>query len=116
MKQQRQAQQDQAANALKQQELQMKDQHTQMQIASNEKLKMLELNSRGAAEQAKARQSNLQSMAEGQAHQADMLGKFAQARAKETEALMKQRELAARTQAHQAAAMRPPAPPTQSPF
>ena len=113
MKQQRQAQQDQATNQLKAQELQMKDQHERMKIQSNEQLKMLELNARGTAEQAKARQSNLQSMAEGQAHQADMLGKFAQARAKETEALMKQRELAARTQAHQAAAMRPPAPPAR---
>lgn len=108
MKQQRQAEQDKATNALKAAELQMKDQHEKMKLASNERIKAMELNSRGMADAAKARQTNQQSIAETQAHQADMLGKFADARADVATAELKQRELHARM-------LRPAPPPAQRP-
>jgi hypothetical protein len=115
MKQSRQAQQDQAANALKAQEIQTIDQREKMKIASNERLKMMELNSRGADEAAQARRTNLQAMAESQSHQADMLGTIAKARADEQTNVLKQRELASRTLLNMHKAQQPPVPP-RGPF
>ena len=115
MKQSRQAQQDQAANALKAQEIQTIDQREKMKIASNERLKMMELNSRGADEAAQARRTNLQAMAESQSHQADMLGTIAKARADEQTNVLKQRELASRTLLNMHKAQQPPMPP-RGPF
>jgi hypothetical protein len=116
MKQNRQAQQDQAANALKAQEIQTIDEREKMKIASNERLKMMELNSRGADEAAKARRTNLQAMAESQSHQADMLGTIAKARADEQTNVLKQRELASRTLLNIQKAQHPPVPPARGPF
>jgi hypothetical protein len=110
MKNQRQAQKDQADTQLKAQELQMRDQHEKMKIQSNEQLKLLELRGRNAADEAKAQQTNAKAMAEGQAHQADLIATVAKARADEQTNALKQRELAARTQAHLIKAAQPPAP------
>jgi len=110
MKNQRQAQKDQADTQLKAQELQMRDQHEKMKIQSNEQLKLLELRGRNAADEAKAQQTNQKAMAEGQAHQADLIATVAKARADEQTNALKQRELAARTQAHLIKAAQPPAP------
>ncbi len=116
MKNQRQAQKDQADTQLKAQELQMRDQHEKMKIQSNEQLKLLELRGRNAADEAKAQQTNQKAMAEGQAHRADLLSTIAKARADEQTNALKQRELFARTQASMIKAAQPPAPSQRGPF
>lgn len=75
IKQARQAEKDKADTVLKQAELQMKDRHEQMKVASNEKLKLIELQAKKQDEAAKAQQTNMKMMADREKHQADMVGK-----------------------------------------
>jgi hypothetical protein len=75
IKQQRQAQKDQADTALKQQELAMKDQHEKMKIQAQLQIEGLKYQQGQQSDAAKAQQTNQKTMAEREAHQADMVGK-----------------------------------------
>ena len=70
IKQDRQREADKATLALKQQELQMRDQHEQAKIASNEKIKMAELMSRSQDDESRANLTNLKAMNDREKHQA----------------------------------------------
>jgi len=72
------AQQKDAQDAqLKQQEMQMRDNHEKMKIASNEKIKLADLQAKQGDGEAKSRQVNLKAMADREKHQADMIEKQA---------------------------------------
>jgi hypothetical protein len=75
LKQQRQGEKDKADLTLKAQELQMKDQHEKMKIASNERIKAAELAAKQRDEEAKAQATNIKAMAEREKSQMDILGK-----------------------------------------
>jgi hypothetical protein len=77
LKQQRQAEKDKADNKMKQQELAMRDRHEVMKIQSAENLKQMELQQRNRDDAAKAARTNQEAMAEGEAHQMDMVRKQA---------------------------------------
>ena len=62
---------------LKQQEMQMRDNHEKMKIASNEKIKLADLQAKQGDGEAKSRQVNLKAMADREKHQADMIEKQA---------------------------------------
>jgi hypothetical protein len=75
LKQQRQGEKDKADLTLKAQEMQMKDRHEQMKIASNERIKAAELAAKQRDEEAKAQATNIKAMAEREKSQMDILGK-----------------------------------------
>ena len=78
MKQDRQREADKATLQLKQQELQMRDQHEQAKIASNEKIKMAELMSRSQDDESRANLTNLKAMNDREKHQSDHDGEASQ--------------------------------------
>jgi hypothetical protein len=66
---------NQADVALRQAELQMKDQHEKMKIQSQQQIEFAKLQSKHADDAAKAAQTNQKAMTEREAHQADLIGK-----------------------------------------
>ena len=78
IKQDRQRETDKATLQLKQQELQQRDQHEQMKIQSNEKIKMAELMSRSQDDESRANLTNLKAMNDREKHQSTMMEKQAQ--------------------------------------
>jgi hypothetical protein len=121
LKQQRAKEKDQADIQLKVQELQMKDQHTKMEIASRQQIEVMKIQSKQADDAAKAQMTNAKAMAERESHQMDMIGKAAEQRnnaqkmalAQQAHTL-RQGDMAARAQERQAAAQlkrqQPPGP------
>jgi hypothetical protein len=75
MKQATEKEKNDAINSLKQIELQMKDQHEKMKIASQEKMKLAELMAKQNDASQKAHSANQKAMHDREAHQADMLGR-----------------------------------------
>lgn len=63
--------------ALKQSEMQMRDNHEKMKIASNEKMKLADLRAKQGDGEEKAQQTQLKMMADREKHQADMVKKQA---------------------------------------
>ena len=111
IKQQRAAEADKQTAQLKVAELQQKDEHEKLKIASQEKIKMAELMSKQGDAQQKAQVVNLKSMHDREKHQADMIGKDFDMRAQAQKAAMAQQaakarsaDQAARSQERQAAA------------
>jgi hypothetical protein len=88
LKQQRQAEKDKADTALKAADMQMKDRHEQMKIASNERIKAAELAAKQRDEEAKAQHTNLKAMHDRESHQMDMIGKQAEMQANEQKMAM----------------------------
>jgi len=64
---------DQTDAQLKQQEMQMRDNHEKMKVASNEKIKLAELNARQGVERGKAQQDNLKLIHSREEHQQEMI-------------------------------------------
>ena len=64
---------DQTDAQLKQAEMAMRDNHEKMKVASNEKIKLAELQSRQGDERAKAQQDNLKLIHSREEHQQDMI-------------------------------------------
>jgi len=101
---------DQTEAQLKQQEMQMRDQHEKMKVASNEKIKLAEIQSRMGDAAAKAQQTNQKMAADREKHQADMIEMAAKRQADAEKAAMaaashqaKQADMAARQGERQAA-------------
>jgi hypothetical protein len=110
IKNDRAKQRDQADIALKQQELQMKDQHEKMKLVAQGNIERMKLQQKGQDDAAKAQQTNVKAMAERESHQMDLLGKqhdIQIAREKADMArqssIAKQGEMAARASAQRAA-------------
>ena len=82
---------DQTEAQLKQQEMQMRDNHEKMKVASNEKIKMAELNSRRGDGAAKEQQGQLKLVHDREKHQLDMEGMEAKRRNDEQAANLKMR-------------------------
>jgi len=123
IKAQRETERDRSTAQLKAQELQLKDKHTQMEIASRQQIEMLKLQGKAGDDQGKLAAANQKAMHDRQAHQMDMAGKQAdmqldrqklamalsQAAAKQQDMQMRQRERqSAQAFRQQQAAMRPP--------
>ena len=64
---------DQLDAKLKTQEMQMRDSHERAKIASNEKLKLIDMRGKAQDDQAKAQHTELKAMADREKHQADMM-------------------------------------------
>jgi hypothetical protein len=110
LKQDRAKEKDQADTQIKVQELALRDKHETMKIQSNEKLKLMELQSKRGDDAAKVEQINAKAMAEREAHQMDMIGRQADMQAdarkmamQEAAAQAKQADLAARANERAAA-------------
>jgi hypothetical protein len=78
------------------QEMQLHDQQQRLQIQSNEKIKLLDMQQKQQAEAAKAGQTNMKAMAEREAHQMDMLSKQADMRVNEQKMAMTQAQMQAK--------------------
>jgi hypothetical protein len=110
LKQRRQGERDKAELALKQQELQMKDQHEKMKVQSQQQIEILKMRQKQQDDAAKAAQNNQKMMHDREKHQADMLGMAAQEQAdqrkmamQEAQAIAKQQDMAARASERQQA-------------
>jgi hypothetical protein len=103
MKNQTQQQKDKTDADLKQRELQQKDEHAKLKIASNEKIKLAQLQQKEGDAAAKAQQSQLDMMESREEHQQKMIegqAKIEQGRQKidlqRQQAAVKQQDMAAR--------------------
>lgn len=110
LKQQRQKAKDDADTALKAQELQMKDQHVKLEIASRQQIELAKLQSKQGDDASKAQMVNQKAMHDREKHQADMVMKQADMAADarkmqmaEAAAQVKQADMAARQGERQAA-------------
>ena len=116
LKQQTEKQKNDAMNALKAAELQMKDRHEQMRLQSVQQIEMMKIQQKQQDDAAKAQQTNQKAMAEREAHAMDMRGKEMDMAANTQKAAMaqaaaqaKQSDMAARANERRAAAaMKPP--------
>jgi hypothetical protein len=121
IKQQRQKAKDDADTALKAQELQMKDQHVKLEIASRQQIELAKLQSKQGDDAARAQMANQKAIHDREKHQADMVAKQADMAADarkmamaEATAQAKRADMAARQGERQAAQQFKQA--SQSPF